>query len=240
MQKGDINRYGSHSGILTLGEERSGLYGGVEDTFLSGVSRLLENFRRFFARLWIFFVTRVWDTVKEKDVVDVALVQALRDGDPNAFQWLYLHYVENIQRFLTLLVRDAEAGREITQNIFTSLWERREKIDPNSNIIGYLYTIARNSAFKYLEHLKVERKFYREASHTPVSHVHSDGEFMAKETELLVELAINRMPEQRKKIFSMFFYDSLPADEISKKLNLKRSTVETHLALARKDIKNML
>ncbi len=193
----------------------------------------------FFAAVSLFGAGSRPET-KKGVPVDAATLRAVRDGDHDAFRNLYLHYVESIQHFLSLLTRDQEAAKELTQNIFITLWEKREKIDPSNNISGYLYTIARNSAFKHLEHLKVERKFYTEASHGTVASGHSDEEFIAAEIELLIDMVIARMPDQRKKVFSLYYYQSLSPDEICKTLDLKRSTVETHLSLARKDIKDIL
>lgn len=172
--------------------------------------------------------------------ISVATLEALRNGDHDAFKLVYLHYVENIRDFLVTLTRDEETSKEMTQAIFITLWEKRVGIDPHSNISGYLYTIARNNVFKYFDHLKVERKYQAEAAHTMDNLAESDDTFIVEEIEHLVDKAIDRMPEQRRRIFSMFYYESLTPDKICERLDLKRSTVETHLALARKTLKEVM
>lgn len=62
----------------------------------------------------------------------------------------------------------------------------------------------------------------------------------AKEIELLVRLEVEKMPEQRKKIFMMSRFENLRNDEIAERLNITKKTVENHLNLALKHLRQVL
>jgi len=164
----------------------------------------------------------------------------LRGGDPSAFETVYLHYAGPVKNFLTALTRSDEAGDEITQEVFVTLWEKRDRIDPERGISGYLYTIAKNYAFKYLskgKHLVYESDGVAEPSDLE----RSPAEILIqKEKELLVEIAIRRMPTQRRKIFEMSRKEGLSNGEIAEKLNLSKNTVENHITSALKDLREVL
>ena len=168
------------------------------------------------------------------------MLKALRDGDHQAFQVVYLHYATPIKDFLTVLTRSEEDAREITQDVFANIWEKRDQIDPEKSIKGYLYTSARNAALKLFEHRKVRDKYAETSSYSSDEALFSDEILIAEETRILIEIAVSRMPPQRKKIFELSREEGLKSTEIAERLNLSRHTVDNHLAAAKKDIKEFI
>ena len=181
-------------------------------------------------------------TAVSEDAGGIAVdrLEALRGGDHQAFQQVYLHYAGSIRKFLQVLVRSEEEAREITQEVFVALWEKRERIDPRKNIKSYLYMVARNTALNYFEHKKVHDKYYAARMHEIEASLPSDEILISKETELLIEMAVSRMPEQRKKIFRMRRYEDLSVEEIARQLGLSKKTVESHLLSAKRDLREVI
>ncbi|MDR2414390.1 MAG: RNA polymerase sigma-70 factor [Odoribacteraceae bacterium] len=176
----------------------------------------------------------------ENDISPEMLV-LLRDGSHAAYEEIYLHYADSVHRFIEQLTRSGEAAREITQEIFVQLWERRAQVDPARSFKGYLFTIARNAAINFIEHQKVRGKYLEYSLHNNNESVGpSDEAMIASETALLVEIAVSRMPRQRKKIFLMNHEEGLNPGAIAERLHVSKHTVESHLATAKKEIKKML
>jgi len=69
-------------------------------------------------------------TSRENGPVTVELLEALRDGDHEAYKTVYLHYRGPIENFLYKLLRSREEAEEIAQHVFMTLWERRAELDP--------------------------------------------------------------------------------------------------------------
>ena len=67
-----------------------------------------------------------------------------------------------------------------------------------------------------------------------------EQEYYRKEKELLVRLAVEQMPSQRKRIFTMSRYQGMTNDEIAKSLGLSKHTVENHLTLALKELREII
>lgn len=168
------------------------------------------------------------------------VLTALRQGDHGAFREVYLHYATPVRDFLTLLTRSADQAEEITQEIFITLWEKRERIDPDKSIKGYLYTIARNSALKLFEQQKVRSRYAASPANRPDDESASDQILIAEETELLIEIAVSRMPDQRRRVFELSRKEGLKSTEIAERLGISRHTVDNHLATAKKELRQLI
>ena len=171
---------------------------------------------------------------------DSEQLDALRRGDHEVFREVYLHYASPVNDFLLMLTRSEEEARELTQDIFVAVWEKRTLINPEKSFKGYLYTIARNAAFKLFEQKKVHDRYVKTPTYADVESYSLDDQLIAEETAILVDIAIQRMPPQRKKIFEMRRGEGLKSTEIAERLNLSRHTVDNHLAAAKKDLKELL
>ena len=76
-------------------------------------------------------------TSRENGPVTVELLEALRDGDHEAYKTVYLHYRGPIENFLYKLLRSREEAEEIAQHVFMTLWERRAELDPSKISVPY-------------------------------------------------------------------------------------------------------
>lgn len=175
-----------------------------------------------------------------QDGIPVMTLTALRMGDHEAYKKVYLHYIDPVVEFLKMLTKSDGDAEEIAQEVFVSLWEKRSKIDPKKNIRGYIYTYARNAVLNYFKHKKVEDKYLHFTENEARSYESSDDLMVARETELLIRIAIDRMPSRRKEIFEMSRFEGLSNEEIAERLDISKNTVENHLTHANRDIRKLL
>ena len=63
---------------------------------------------------------------------------------------------------------------------------------------------------------------------------------LAEELGLLLDIAVENMPPQRKQIFKMSRKEGLSNEEISLKLNINKRTVENHITQALADLRKVL
>ena len=61
-----------------------------------------------------------------------------------------------------------------------------------------------------------------------------------EEMQLLLELAVERLPKKRQEIFRMSRYDSLSNSQIAEKLGLSVRTVEHQIHLALKELRKII
>lgn len=63
---------------------------------------------------------------------------------------IYVTHYWRAVNYANQFLRDGELAREIAQDAFISLWEKRESLDPENNIEYYLLSTVRNKVFNQL------------------------------------------------------------------------------------------
>lgn len=158
-------------------------------------------------------------------------------GDTEAFRTLFEMFYPKVKVFLVKLLKDDKASEDIAQDIFVKLWSMGPSLPEISSFNAYLYRMTKNAAINYLR----DRKPSVDISELLIM---CDGdieqEYYRKEKELLVRLAVEQMPSQRKRIFTMSRYQGMTNDEIAKSLGLSKHTVENHLTLALKELREIV
>ncbi len=125
-------------------------------------------------------------------------------------------------------------SRELTQEIFKSLWERRYTLQPKGSLRHYLIKAAKHQLSNYYRNQKVEKKHLDQISQLQSSSKNFTEEIINyEELEEQVKASIDQLPKSSKKVFLLSFYKKQSHKEIADKLNISVKTVEYHMAKSR-------
>jgi RNA polymerase sigma-70 factor (family 1) len=167
-------------------------------------------------------------------------LKAISLGDIDAFEKLFFQYQPKLVYFITGLIHDEEMARDMSQDIFLSLFEDRAKLSEVISFSSYLYKIARCCVYNYYDHQLVCQKYMAEQL-LSVSDYHSlEEELFVKELQVLLFDKVERMPSQRQRVFKMSRIEGLSNDEIALRLNISKRTVENHITTVLADLKKVL
>lgn len=169
---------------------------------------------------------------------DQELFAQIQKGNTHAFKLLFQKYYSGLVGFGTYLLHDQEESRELVQEIFLTLWEKRSQLQISSPK-AYLFTAMNNKAMNTARHLKIVRSQA------------SEHEFLNRDQSLTDPLpnpflkdalakAISELPEQARLCFVLTQFDGLSVKEAAKQLNLAEKTVANHLARSRKMLQKKL
>ncbi|NGM63121.1 RNA polymerase sigma-70 factor [Sphingobacterium sp. SGG-5] len=167
----------------------------------------------------------------------------LRDGDHKAFLEIYNRHGKTLYYFAKKFIQDTDVIDDIVHDSFLNLWNARHRIKSEYPIENYLFRIVRNLVFKHLKsQLKshealVELKHFEEKRIVQQS---AEQTVIEEEYDGIYELAIERLPPQRKKIFMMCREEGLSHKEIAQFLNISPNTVKEHMSLAMKTIQDYI
>ena len=167
-------------------------------------------------------------------------IKALSEGDIAAFDKIHLAWSKPLLTTLARLTGSQEEAEDITQDIFTRLWERREKLEPNVRINYYLFRMAKGAAIDYYRRKRVAGQYMDSMNWDELDNTGSDTLVIQKEIELLQAMALDLMPEYRRNIYLLSHEEGLSSEQIAEKLNLKRSTVYEQLSIARKHLRELM
>lgn len=167
------------------------------------------------------------------------VIQSLKRGDHRAFEKVFVAYFNKVRYFIFRLVRSDHEAEELAQDVFVRLWTNRASIDLSKSFDAYLFSIAYNATCNYLKR-KTVRNDYQNSVVLPELDFTPEELLYAREIELLVEMTVNEMPEQRKRIFHMSRKNGFSNEEIANKLQITKKTVENQLSLALKELRKVI
>lgn len=175
----------------------------------------------------------------EKVIISKETVLALKEGSDKAFEEVFLAFFGKVKSFIAGIIRQDAEAEELAQDVFMRIWMKRETIDAGKPFGSFLFTLAYNAAINSLKHKTVEDAYL--ACYTfPENTNQTEEHLFAKEISLLVEMAVDRMPEQRGRIFRLSRRDGLSNDEIASRLEISRKTVENQISLALKELRRII
>jgi RNA polymerase sigma-70 factor (ECF subfamily) len=171
--------------------------------------------------------------------IDKNTIADLRDGSHEAFERVFNAWFGRVKAFIFGYVKSDADAEELAEDVFVGLWINHASLDPSKSFSSYLHTVARNAALNFLRH-----KFVRSGGPAAMASVEagdsSDEALIARQTALLIEMAVEKMPAQRKEIYRLSRGEGLRNDEIAARLGTTKRNVESQLSLALKEIKKVI
>jgi len=139
-------------------------------------------------------------------------------------------------------VKDFESAKEIAQDSFVNLWEKRESVDVSKSVKSYLTTIVYNKSLNYLrDHKKFNRDLLQAENLFPfISGGESDDEVISGELKNKIESAINDLPEKCREVFQLNRFQDMKYQQIADFLNISIKTVEAQMSKALKHMREKL
>ena len=167
-----------------------------------------------------------------------ALIDKIVEGDEQAFSVLFFNYLPVLQVFAAKFTKSDAAAEEIIQDAFLRIWLNRDKLADVENVKAYLYKYVSNECLSYLrKKLKEDKVVDAFTAKQPNSHNHTADVVHLNEINKIVADAVEKLPEQRKKIYQLSRGDGKSIPEIAEILNISPNTVKNALVIALKSIR---
>ena len=171
---------------------------------------------------------------------DNVLLSLLSTGDGAALEEIYHRYSESI--FLTALkkVRSREVAEELVQNLFISLWTKREhqqiqKLEP------YLHTAIRYQVIDYIRSRILHQSYAQSfTEQTAVDENASESRLLLQELSLAIDNTIKKLPQKTQEIFRLSRYEHRSVKEIAQSMNLSEKAVQYHMTQSLKFMRSHL
>jgi RNA polymerase sigma-70 factor (ECF subfamily) len=161
------------------------------------------------------------------------LWQQARKGDTKAFEQLYASTVVALSNQAFRILKDREQAKDIIQDVFISLYLRRDEIAADVNINGYL-----NNAVKYKVSNLLRNKLLQENHHQVLIRQAYQQEVVQpvqlEQHELKNQIArsINTLPQKCREVFMLSYYGNMGYKAIAQEMGISVKTVEKHMSKA--------
>lgn len=163
-------------------------------------------------------------------------------GRRHEFECLYNQYSGRIYGFaMQLSGGDTYLSEEILQITFLRLWEHFDELKDQTKALNYMFQTARNTFLNYCEHETVRFVYtdYILARQQEADNYEAEQQDARFLEEYLKEI-VAKMPPVRRKVFVMSRYKHMTNKEIAKELGISEKTVEVHITLALRELRERM
>jgi len=169
-------------------------------------------------------------TLRDLSFPDSELVDLLTQGDERAFSEIYQRYFGLLYLHAYKILGNEEDVKDILQDLFTTIWIRRDNLNITGELSAYLYTSVRYKIFDTLSHKKVAARYIESLNAFAEKGVmNTDYRLRERELTALIEKGISDLPEKMRHIFELSRKENYSHREIALELNLSEQTVRTQV-----------
>ncbi|MDO8668597.1 MAG: RNA polymerase sigma factor [bacterium] len=166
------------------------------------------------------------------DITDEQLAADYLKGDKQALNFLIKRYLTPIFNYALSFTKDPAAAEDLTQEVFIKVWKKIKKFDSRYKFKNWLYAIAKNTSLDYLkknqainfsalnlgdDNLLFEN-LIKEAGPSAQEKLESTEE------SIMVNSAVNKLPEKYKKIIKLRYREGYKFREIAE---IFKESIET-------------
>ena len=172
---------------------------------------------------------------------DTELLALLQDGNRQAFDIIYNRYWGQLFAYVFKVVADEEDAKDIIQELFVSLWCRREKLYEVDSLQAYLFTAARYKGLTHIKNGSNKAKYinslksFLEPSSDCLNQLVDAGEL-----RLMIDAEVDKLPPKMREVFILSRKENLSHKSISEKLMISDKTVKKQINNVLKHLRQIL
>ncbi|WPP49197.1 RNA polymerase sigma factor [Catalinimonas niigatensis] len=169
------------------------------------------------------------------------LISLLQAGDAYAFEHIYHLHKQALFHFALRYLKDHALAEDALQEVFIKLWNKRETLDENLSLKGFLFTCMKHHVLNVIRTEQNRIKIAVLSSTDTVQYANfTQQEVAYQESKGLVEAGIQMLSEGKKKIFRLSIIEGYSNQEIAALLNISEHTVRSQLSQSGKLMREYL
>ena len=176
----------------------------------------------------------------KKMEIDKEVILQMSQGDQQAYEQVFRRFYPKVHRFVSMLLKNEDDADDVCQMIFLKVWNKREKFTGIADFDSYLFILAKYTVINFISTKHIIPIDIDSIPDPYANAASPHDDVVAKDTQLLIDMVVENMPQQRQAIYRMSREEHLKNDEIALRLGIQKKTVENHLNLALKEIKKAL
>lgn len=173
---------------------------------------------------------------------DPSLVEALRRGEPDAFERLVLAYQHRVFSIALRVLGNRGDAEEVAQEVFLRVHRSIGRFRGEAKLSTWLYAITSRLCFNRLKSPGRGARQVGEAALDRIANGHADpgATLEAGEMEAALHRAIAELDDERRIVVVLRDLHGLAYEEIAAALELPLNTVRSRLHRARMELKERL
>jgi RNA polymerase sigma-70 factor (family 1) len=172
-----------------------------------------------------------------KVCTDEELLSFLRKDDERAFAELFERYWKKARAMAYSRLSSEEITKEIVQDVFSSLWERRKTL----HILNFSFYLSSAVKYKVINHIKHEAihnrftEYYK--NFVTINAEQTLESVTGNELNELLESGLRKLPEKTQRVFRMSRFEGRSVLEIASSLNLSEKAIQYHISRSLRELR---
>ncbi len=164
-----------------------------------------------------------------RDYDDKGLVRLIRLGDKHAFEEIYHRYHKQLYYLAMKYLKSKNLSEDAVQEIFIKLWQKRDQLDPEKSVKGFLFISMKNHVLNMIRNRKnkiISDLELEENQHHTERNVMN--EIIFSDYEQLLQRGLSELPDRKRKVFELKAFQGLTNSEVAEVLLISINTVKVH------------
>jgi len=157
------------------------------------------------------------------------------------FDNLVSRYSSQVLNTAQRLLQDENAARDVHQEVFLAIWQRRNRYDNTVNWGGYLYRVTIRKAMEQIKKMKAFP-----TTGIQFDHLHSgdqsrpENRVVDSEARQFLSRCIGKLPRKQAEVFTLVRIEGLGYPQVAAVMECKEETVRVHLHRAVKQLAKLM
>lgn len=157
------------------------------------------------------------------------LLAKIKRGDRDAFKIVYDQYHHVLFRNVIRLLHSEEDARDVVQEVFMILWEKRSTLTGNRSVNGWLFTVSYNRTVNFLKK-KLRSESTELAAGGAIDDKNSQDDLLLLDAQLtLVEEAVSKLSPRKREVFELCRLQGKTYEAAARELGISKYTVSEYL-----------
>ncbi|SFC67182.1 RNA polymerase sigma-70 factor, ECF subfamily [Parapedobacter composti] len=163
-----------------------------------------------------------------------------RQADAEAYDAIFLKYYEMLCVNAYFYLKDAEEARELVQDFFVELFEKKRYADLEGDIKGYLYQSVKNRCLNRLRKMENDKKRLEQLKLEAMYAQRSGERAQTEGVYNRLHEAFGQLSMQRKEALTLVYVQDKRYQEAAEKMGISVNSLKTHLKLGLKKLRQTL
>lgn len=153
----------------------------------------------------------------------------------------YKEFRQSLYIYICKAVENDSEAEDIVQDVFLKLIEYNDMLR-HDTVKYFIFTIAKNLILDYRRKRWVVNNYnsYYSYSYNESTVDDTSSNTVVEDILRLERILVSELPRQRRKVYELVRYEDKTVSDISSEMNLSIRTVENHLLLGRKYVRECL
>ncbi len=164
-------------------------------------------------------------------ISDQLIWNKIQQGNQEAFSLVFIDQYDDLFRYAKRFEKDEAIIKDLIQDLFANIWQKRKKLSSVDNIKAYLYKSLRNQILNHhnSKRLQIVSGNLSETDFLFYTDDFNQEEPFEQQRKKDLIQAINELPARQREVIYLKYFQGFDTEEISMILNQNNQSVRNNL-----------